>query len=87
MPRNYYEVLGLKRDASEEVVAQAYKRLALRWHHKFSKEDKNTSFHHFCEISEAYEVLSDRKQLTNAAVKRAFFDKYGEEKLKEGFFA
>jgi DnaJ family protein B protein 13 len=41
--------------------------------------DFNTSFHYFCQVSEAYEVLSD-------TVKRAFFDKYGEETLKEGFF-
>jgi DnaJ-class molecular chaperone len=44
-------MLGIKRDATEDEIAQAYKRLALRWHHKFSKEDKTTSFHHFCEIS------------------------------------
>ena len=44
-----------------------------------SKLDPNTSFHYFCLVSEAYEVLSDN-------IKRAFFDKYGEEVLKEGFF-
>lgn len=53
--------------------------MSLRWHPKLSREDYNTTYHNFCLISEAYEVLSD-------PIKRTFFDKYGEEKLKEGFF-
>jgi DnaJ family protein B protein 13 len=80
MGKDYYQVLELNRDANESDIAKAYRRLSLRWHPKLSKEDQNTSYHHFCEISEAYEVLSD-------PIKRAFYDKYGEEKLKEGFFS
>ena len=80
MVKNYYEVLGIKRDAPEEDIANAYKKLALRWHPHFSKDDPNTTNYHFSQISEAYQVLSDQ-------VKRAFYDKYGEKKLKEGFFA
>lgn len=51
MVKNYYEVLGIKRDASEDEIAQAYKKLSLRWHPKLSKEDQKTSFYHFCELS------------------------------------
>ena len=80
MTKNYYEILGIKRDASDDEIANAYKKLSLRWHPKLSKEDQKTSFYHFCELSEAYEVLSDQ-------VKRAFYDKFGEKKLKDGFFA
>ena len=51
----------------------------MKWHPKISKDSQETSLHHFNVISEAYEVLS-------CPIKRAFFDKYGVEKLKQGFF-
>jgi DnaJ homolog subfamily B member 13 len=53
--------------------------LALKWHPKLSKDNAETSLYNFNLISEAYEVLS-------CPIKRAFYDKYGLEKLKEGFF-
>lgn len=67
--------------------------MALKWHPKLSKDDPNLTYHHFCEISEAYEVLGDCKHYTNEipssfiylAYKRSFYDKYGEDKLKDGF--
>ncbi|KAM3145139.1 hypothetical protein pb186bvf_002814 [Paramecium bursaria] len=77
---DYYQILEINRDATDAEVAQAYHKLALKWHPKLSNQDYNTTYHYFCKISEAYEVLSD-------VIKRTFFDKYGEEKLKEGFFA
>lgn len=79
MDKNYYEILEIKRDAMEDEVAENYKKMVLRWHPKFAKEDQNTAYHHFCEISEAYEVLSD-------PIKRSFYDKHGWKKLKEGLF-
>lgn len=39
----------------------SYKKLALKWHPKLSKENPDLTYHTFCEISEAYEVLGDRK--------------------------
>jgi len=51
--------------------------LALKWHPKLSKANPDVTFHNFCEISEAFEVLGDSH-------KKSFFDKYGEEKLKDG---
>jgi curved DNA-binding protein CbpA len=70
MSKDYYEILGLRRDSTEEEVAQNYKKKVLRWHPKFAKEDQTTAHYHFSEISEAFEVLSD-------PIKRAFYDKYG----------
>jgi preprotein translocase subunit Sec63 len=41
-------------------IKNSYRRLCLRWHPKLTNEKKETSYHHFKVISEAYEVLSDR---------------------------
>lgn len=57
---DYYKILEINRDATAADVAKAYNKLSLKWHPKLSKEDYNTTYHHFCLISEAYEVLSDR---------------------------
>ncbi len=68
-----------------------YKTLALKWHPKLSKYDPDLTYHNFCEISEAYEVLGDSMLFLGYATykwigyKRAFYDKYGEEQLKDGF--
>jgi DnaJ family protein B protein 13 len=78
MGKDYYQVLGINRDAQDADIAKSYKTLALKWHPKLSKFDPDVTYHNFSEISEAYEVLGD-------PYKRAFYDKYGEEKLKDGF--
>lgn len=68
-----YEILGLEKNASENDIKKAYRKLAMKYH-----PDKNPgSEEKFKEISFAYEVLSD-------AEKRELYDKYGEEGLKEG---
>lgn len=79
MIRNYYESLGLPRNASSEEIAESYRKLALRYHPKNTKESQSVAAQVFSELAEAYEVLSD-------PVKRAYFDKYGVEKLKQGFY-
>ena len=79
MDKDYYSILEIKRDATPEQIASNYKKLVLRWYPKFAKENQNTAQHHFSELSEAYEVLSD-------PLKRSFFDKYGWKKLKDGLF-
>jgi DnaJ-class molecular chaperone len=80
MIKDYYDILSLKHDASVDEIAQQYKRLVLRWHPRFAKEDQKTAHFNFSQISEAYEVLSD-------PLKRAFYDRYGYLKLKEGLFS
>ena len=66
--RDYYEVLGLGRDATDEDVKKAFRRLAMQYHPDRNREDGAEA--KFKEINEAYEVLSD-------ADKRAAYDRYG----------
>ncbi|XP_022858812.1 uncharacterized protein LOC111379628 [Olea europaea var. sylvestris] len=57
-PKDYYKILEVDYDATEEVIRSNYIRLALRWHpDKLKDEDSATS--RFQEINEAYQVLSD----------------------------
>ena len=67
--RDYYEILGVSRDASGEEIKRAYHALA-REHHPDVAHDKSKAEHHFKEINEAYEVLSDPK-------KRSQYDRFG----------
>lgn len=59
--RNYYEVLGIARDASQADVKKAFRKLA-RIHHPDVAKDKSTAEEKFKEINEAYEVLSDAEK-------------------------
>ncbi|TWW59551.1 dnaJ homolog subfamily B member 1b [Takifugu flavidus] len=75
MGKDYYDILGLKKGASDEDIKKAYRKQALRYH-----PDKNKSpgaEEKFKEIAEAYDVLSDPK-------KKDIYDRYGEEGLKGG---
>lgn len=80
MGKDYYEILKISREATHLDICKAYKKLALVWHPEVAKTDQVTAYHNFCEISEGYEVLSDNRR-------KAFYDKYGQEKLKDGFFS
>jgi len=67
--RDYYEVLGVNRDASEEEIKKAYRRLAMKWHPDRNPDNPRAE-EYFKEAKEAYEVLSD-------AQRRAAYDRYG----------
>jgi molecular chaperone DnaJ len=67
--RDYYEVLGVNRDADEEAIKKAYRRLAMK-HHPDRNPDNPKAEESFKEAKEAYEVLTD-------ANKRAAYDRYG----------
>jgi molecular chaperone DnaJ len=67
--RDFYEVLGVNRDASEDDIKKAYRKLAMK-HHPDRNPDNPKAEGLFKEAKEAYEVLSD-------APKRAAFDQYG----------
>lgn len=67
-PRDYYEVLGVPRDADEKTIKDAFRQLALKYHPDRNKEPGATD--RFKEIAEAYAVLSDPK-------KRADYDARG----------
>ena len=67
--KDYYEVLGVNRDASDDEIKKAYRRLAMK-HHPDRNPDNPKAEDHFKEAKEAYETLSD-------AQKRAAYDQYG----------
>lgn len=67
--RDYYEVLGINRDASEEDIKKAYRKLAMK-HHPDRNPDNPKSEELFKEAKEAYEVLSE-------SARRAAYDQYG----------
>jgi molecular chaperone DnaJ len=67
--RDYYQVLGVNRDASEEDLKKAYRKLAMKHHPDRNPDDKGSE-EKFKEAKEAYEVLTDPK-------KRAAYDQFG----------
>ncbi|CAL0305034.1 unnamed protein product [Lupinus luteus] len=76
---DYYIILKVNRNASEDDLKKAYKRLAMIWHPDKNILNKNEAESKFKLISEAYDVLSDPQ-------KRQIYDLYGEEALKSGQF-
>ena len=72
--RDYYEVLGVSRQAGEEEIKKAYRKLALKYHPDRNPGDKGAE-ELFKEAAEAYEVLHDPQ-------KRDIYDRYGHEGLK-----
>jgi len=74
--RDYYEVLGIARDASDEEIRGAFRKLAFKYHPDHNHEDGAVD--KFKEVNEAYEVLSDPE-------KRAAYDRFGHSGA-EGFF-
>ena len=59
---NYYEVLGVKENATNEEIRKAYKKLAIKWHPDKNPDNKEFAEEKFKSISEAYNVLSDPKK-------------------------
>uniref|UniRef100_A0A3Q2XVM7 DnaJ homolog subfamily B member 6-like n=1 Tax=Hippocampus comes TaxID=109280 RepID=A0A3Q2XVM7_HIPCM len=74
---DYYQILGVRRDASADDIKKSYRKLALRWHPDKNPENKEEAEKKFKELSEAYEVLSDVN-------KRSTYDLYGKDGLTGG---
>ncbi|MBI5328738.1 MAG: molecular chaperone DnaJ [Deltaproteobacteria bacterium] len=75
--KDYYEILGVNRDASDDEIKKAYRQLAHKYHPDKNPGDKSTE-EHFKEINAAYEVLKDPK-------KRAQYDRFGYAETGTGF--
>ncbi len=67
--RDYYEILGISRDADKTEIKKAYRKMAIKYHPDKNPDDKEAE-NKFKEAAEAYEVLSDEQ-------KRARYDRYG----------
>ena len=57
--RDYYEVLGVSKDATEKDIKKAYRKLAFKWHPDKNPDNKKEAEEKFKEVNEAYSVLSD----------------------------
>ena len=73
--KDYYQILGVTRDASEKEIHGAYRRLALKYHPDKNPDDTKAE-ERFKDISEAYEVLSDKE-------KRHIYDARGADGLRD----
>ena len=74
--RDYYEVLGVAKDASDRDIKKAYKRLAMKYHPDRTAGDKDLEVK-FKEVKEAYEILGDSQ-------KRQTYDQFGHAAFEQG---
>ncbi|CAH1784301.1 unnamed protein product [Owenia fusiformis] len=75
--KDYYELLGVKRTASEKEIKKAFRKLAVKYHPDKNKDDPKAAEETFIEIAKAYEVLSDKD-------KRRQYDQFGESAFENG---
>ncbi len=78
--RDYYEILGIPKSASDDQIKQAYRSLAKKHHPDMNRDNPKAAEEKFKELSEAYEVLMDKQ-------KRANYDQYGHAGVDPSFGA
>jgi curved DNA-binding protein CbpA len=69
---NYYDILGVEKNADSESIKKAYKKLAKQYHPDLNPKEVESSEEHFKKINEAYHVLIDEKE-------RKKYDQFGSE--------
>jgi DnaJ-class molecular chaperone len=74
---DYYDILGVSKDASQDEIKTAYRKQALEWHPDKHKDNKEAAEKRFKEINEAYQVLSDKE-------KRSAYDRFGHSAFSPG---
>ncbi|RLC30585.1 MAG: J domain-containing protein [Deltaproteobacteria bacterium] len=87
MAEDYYKILGVSRDASDEEIKKAYRKLAMKYHPDHCKGDKKEAEEKFKKISEAYAVLKDREKRKQYDTYGAqgFHQRYSQEDIFRGF--
>ena len=68
--KDYYAILGVDKNADDDQLKKAYRKMAVKWHPDKNQDKKEKAEAKFKEIGEAYDVLSDKN-------KRAIYDQYG----------
>ncbi|MDY6906143.1 MAG: J domain-containing protein [Thermodesulfobacteriota bacterium] len=84
---DYYKILGVDKNASDDEIKKAYRKLAMKYHPDHSKENKEAAEEKFKKISEAYAVLKDkekRKQYDQFGA-NGFHQRYSQEDIFKGF--
>lgn len=74
---DYYDILGISKNASADEIKKAYRKQALEWHPDRHKDDKEAAEKRFKEINEAYQILSDSQ-------KRQAYDQFGHDAFAPG---
>jgi len=74
--KDFYEILGVQRNASDDEIKKSYRKLAMKYHPERNKDDKESE-RKFKEVSAAYEILKDSE-------KRSAYDQYGHDAFRQG---
>lgn len=74
---DYYDILGVSKNASADEIKKAYRKQALEWHPDRHKDEKEAAERRFKEINEAYQILSDPQ-------KRSAYDQFGHDAFAPG---